>query len=314
VIGKKLFSEFRFLLIRFDAVDDADLDAADDPRQRRLQYRRRGTRWAIGTREIELAQNFDSTVAASTRCASGCCSKPVVGQRPALERLRHLHVHQRRLQAGTPRRIRFASAIRWSSTRRQGRMVLQDDFRPCKTLQLSAGLRQEVQTQVDSKWNFAPRGAFTWNATKKTTVRGGYGIFYDWYDSALYEQTIRVDGTHQIDVIVQNPGFPVIEGGGNRLPASIIRSSSLDQPIIQQASIGLERPLAAWADFRTDYMWTRGSNTLRSINVNAPVKWRPPGSDGRQHHRDPVERQARLGSLHRWRERALHPAPHPSAW
>ncbi len=35
--------------------------------------------------------------------------------------------------------------------------------------------------------------------------------------------------------------------------------------------MGLERPLAAWADFRTDYMWTRGSNTLRSINVNAPV-------------------------------------------
>ena len=102
-------------------------------------------------------------------------------------------------------------------------------------------------------------------------MRGGYGIFYDWYDSALYEQTIRVDGNHQVDVIVQNPAFPVIDGGGTRLPASVIRSASLDQPIIQQASIGLERPLAAWADFRTDYMWTRGSNTLRSVNVNAPV-------------------------------------------
>ena len=148
---------------------------------------------------------------------------------------------------------------------------LQDDFRPARTLQVSVGLRQEIQTQVDSKWNFAPRAAVTWNATKKTTVRGGYGIFYDWYDSSLYEQTIRVDGNHQIDVIVQNPGFPAIEGGGARLPASIIRSASLEQPLIQQASVGLERPLAAWADFRTDYMWTRGSNTLRSINVNAPT-------------------------------------------
>jgi hypothetical protein len=148
---------------------------------------------------------------------------------------------------------------------------LQDDFRPAKSLQVSLGVRQEIQTQVDSKWNFAPRAAMTWNATKKTTVRGGYGIFYDWYDSALYEQTIRVDGTHQIDVIVQNPGFPVIEGGGTRLPASVIRAASLDQPIIQQASIGLERPLATWADFRTDYMWTRGSDSLRSVNVNAPV-------------------------------------------
>jgi hypothetical protein len=96
--------------------------------------------------------------------------------------------------------------------------------------------------------NLAPRAAFTWNATKKTTLRGGYGIFYDWYDAGLYEQTIRVDGEHQVDVIVQNPGFPVLEGGGARLPASVIRAASLDQPTIQQASVGLERPLAAWAD------------------------------------------------------------------
>ena len=68
----------------------------------------------------------------------------------------------------------------------------------------------------------------------------------------------------------------MIEGGGTRLPASVIRSASLQQPVIQQASVGLERPLAAWADFRTDYMWTRGSNTLRSINVNAPVDGTPP--------------------------------------
>ena len=85
---------------------------------------------------------------------------------------------------------------------------LQDDFRPSRNLQLSLGVRQEIQTQVDSKWNLAPRAAFTWNATKTATVRGGYGIFYDWYESGLYEQTIRVDGEHQVDVIVQNPGVP----------------------------------------------------------------------------------------------------------
>ena len=71
-------------------------------------------------------------------------------------------------------------------------------------------------------------------------------------------------------MIVQNPTSRSATATGTRLPASVIRSASLEQPIIQQASVGLERPLAAWADFRTDYMWTRGSNTLRSINVNAP--------------------------------------------
>ena len=39
---------------------------------------------------------------------------------------------------------------------------LQDDFKLSKNLQASVGVRQEVQTQVDSKWNLAPRGAFTW--------------------------------------------------------------------------------------------------------------------------------------------------------
>src|SRR5690606_20743875 len=108
-------------------------------------------------------------------------------------------------------------------------------------------------------------------ASRTTTVRGGYGIFYDWYDSGLYEQTIMVDGEHMVDLVVEDPGFPAAEGGGTRLPASIIRSSSLTQPLIQQASIGLERQLTSWAQLRTDYMWTRGTNTLRSVNVNAPV-------------------------------------------
>ncbi|HVG84314.1 MAG TPA: hypothetical protein VM820_07335, partial [Vicinamibacterales bacterium] len=117
----------------------------------------------------------------------------------------------------------------------------------------------------------APRAAFTWTASRKTTVRGGYGIFYDWYDANLYEQTLRVDGQRQYDIIVEDPGFPVISGGGTRLPSSVIRAASLDQPVIQQASLGLERPLTTWAGLRMDYMWTRGSNTLRSVNVNAPA-------------------------------------------
>ena len=175
---------------------------------------------------------------------------------------------------------------------------------------MSVGLRQEIQTQVDSKWNLAPRAAFTWNATKKTTVRGGYGIFYDWYDSALYEQTIRVDGNHQVDADRPEPGFPVIEGGGNRLPASMIRSASLEQP---RDPTGVGRPRAAahgvgrlphrlHVDARQQH--------ARSVNVNAPTQRCPARSGGGQRHRDPVERQARVGSRYRGLQRALHPTPH----
>ncbi|MEZ5419691.1 MAG: carboxypeptidase-like regulatory domain-containing protein [Vicinamibacterales bacterium] len=149
---------------------------------------------------------------------------------------------------------------------------VQDDFRLSKNLQASLGLRQELQTNLGDKWNLAPRAAFTWTV-KKTNVRGGYGIFYDWFEAQTYEQTVRVDGVRQIDEVILNPTFPVTAtSGGTRLPASRIQAAaSLTQPIVQQASIGFDKNLREWMGVRADYMWTRGYNQFRSVNVNAPV-------------------------------------------
>jgi hypothetical protein len=152
----------------------------------------------------------------------------------------------------------------------QAGWYLQDDIRLTKSFSVGLGVRQEWQTTVDDKWNVAPRAAFTWNVNRTSVVRGGYGWFYDWFDSNLYEQTLRVDGTHQVDLVVTNPGFPVAGGQGVSLPPSVIRSASLTQPLVQQASAGVERPITPWMGLRADYMWTRASHALRSINVNAP--------------------------------------------
>lgn len=274
VIGKKVFSEFRFSLI------DSTLSTTPDSLLPTVRVNDAFTAGGAGqmgdrhAREIEIAQNFDFSIGrkhsmrAGVLFESGWWDSDQRSNATGTYTFTSLDAYN----AGTPATyaIRVGDPLVKYEQTKAG-WFLQDDFRPARSLQVSLGLRQEIQTQVDSKWNFAPRAAFTWNATKKTTMRGGYGIFYDWYDSGLYEQTIRVDGEHQVDVIVQDPGFPVVEGGGARLPASVIRSASLQQPTIQQASVGIERPLAAWADFRTDYMWTRGRSTLRSINVNAPT-------------------------------------------
>ncbi|MEO7132936.1 MAG: TonB-dependent receptor [Vicinamibacterales bacterium] len=273
VIAKKVFSELRLSLI------DSTLSTnpmSTLPTIRVNEAFNAGGAGQMGdrhARELEVAQNIDLSIGRKHSMRAGMLLE--AGWWDSSQRSNafgsYTFTSLDAFNAGLPSTyaIRIGDPL-VDYTQFKAGWFVQDDFRPIKTLQVSAGLRQEIQTQVDSKWNLAPRAAVTWNATKKTTVRGGYGIFYDWYDSALYEQTIRVDGNHQIDVIVQNPSFPAIEGGGTRLPASIIRSASLDQPVILQASVGLERPLAAWADFRTDYMWTRGSNALRSINVNAP--------------------------------------------
>ena len=56
------------------------------------------------------------------------------------------------------------------------------------------------------------------------------------------------------------------------LPPSLIQlGPDLSQPTIHQASIGYERPLKTFGQFRTDYMMTRATDTFRSINVNAPL-------------------------------------------
>ena len=274
MIGKKVFSELRFSLI------DSTLSTSSSstlPTIRVNEAFNAGGAGQMGdrhAREIELAQNFDFTIGRKHSMRAGVLVE--AGWWNSDQRTNAFGTYTftslDAFKAGVPATytIRIGDPVVDYSQVKAG-WFIQDDFRPSRTLQLSLGLRQEIQTQVDSRWNLAPRAALTWNATRTTTVRGGYGIFYDWYDAGIYEQTIRVDGNHQVDVIVQNPGFPVTEGIGTRLPASVIRAGSIEQPIIHQASVGLEKPLTPWADFRTDYMWTRGYNTLRSVNINAPV-------------------------------------------
>lgn len=274
VIGKKVFSELKF---EINNSVNTTLPGSILPTIRVNDAFTNGGAGQSGersAREIEIAQNFDFTIGRKHSLRAGLLFE--TGKWDSTQRSNgngtYVFTSIDAYNAGVPSTysIRVGDPLVDYSQTKAG-WFLQDDFRPSKTLQLSLGLRQEIQTQVSSTWNLAPRAAFTWNATKKATLRGGYGIFYDWYESNVYEQTIRVDGIHQIDEIVQDPGFPVVDGGGTRLPASLIRAASLGQPIIQQASIGLQRPLASWLDFRGDYMWTRGSDSLRAVNVNAPT-------------------------------------------
>ena len=66
-------------------------------------------------------------------------------------------------------------------------------------------------------WNLAPRGGVTWSPFKngKTTVRAGGGLFYEWLDADTFEQTLRVDGTRQQDLVIVNPGYPDPFAGGD---------------------------------------------------------------------------------------------------
>ena len=180
-------------------------------------------------------------------------------------------------QAGKPtqftQRIGDASV---SYSQYQAAWYIQDDYRLKKNLTISYGVRQELQTNGPGKFNLAPRFGFVWSPFKKgnVTVRGGSGVFYDWLGSQTYEQTLRVNGERQRDLIVSNPGFPnpFIGGVQSIPPASRIQlDPELQQPYIIQSSIGLETTALKLVRLTTNYQYQRGVHMLHGINLNSPI-------------------------------------------
>ena len=168
----------------------------------------------------------------------------------------------RQRQGGTP--VTFAQY--------QLGLYAQDDWTISKKLSLSLGVRQELQNTLGDRLNLAPRVGFTW-APSKWTVRGGWGIFNDWYDSSVYEQTLLVNGDNQSDLVILRPGYPDPFDGAvaSVLPPSIVAAASgLTMPHLSQSSVGVER---SWGDLRVQasYMAQRSLSQLRSRNTNAPA-------------------------------------------
>ncbi len=154
---------------------------------------------------------------------------------------------------------------------------IQDDVRIARSLSMSFGVRQELQTHVDDHLNLAPRFGATWSPRKNgaTTFRGGVGIFYDWYDTQVYEQTLRVNGTRQQDIVVQNPGFPdpLASGDVIVLPSSrYVQAPDLRLPPTLRTNIGMEQMVGRYGRLMVSYGYSRGRDLFRSHNINAPLE------------------------------------------
>lgn len=154
-----------------------------------------------------------------------------------------------------------------------------DDVRLKKNLTIGFGLRHEWQSHVDDPWNLAPRVGFAWApfAGGETTIRGGAGMFYDWYDASTYEETLQVDGTRVQELTIRNPGFPDPFAGGeiDALPRGRVQQAAeLRLPVIQRAALAVERRLGDAVRVNTEYEFQSGRHLLRGRNVNAP------GADG----------------------------------
>ena len=159
-----------------------------------------------------------------------------------------------------------------------------DEFRVHRDFALGLGVRNETQSRIEDKWNLMPRLGFTWApfGSQRGAVRGGYGIFYDWYESNLYDQTLRVNGISVRDIRVtclEANGYcsgidvndPLSPGLRTTASGRIQAHPDLQMPKVHQASISYDRQLSANMTLQTSYQMLRGRNQMRARNLNVPV-------------------------------------------
>ncbi|MPZ18776.1 MAG: hypothetical protein GEV06_12805 [Luteitalea sp.] len=152
-----------------------------------------------------------------------------------------------------------------------------------KNLRLGVGLRHELQSQVDDWTNFGPRASVAWTPggkQGKTTLHSGFGVSYDWYGANIYEQTLRVDGTRQRDLIVSDPAWPDPFASGAEPAVSVTgriqAAEALVMPATRRISVGVEHALTTALQVQVNAFGEATSSRFRSLNVNLPVDGQRP--------------------------------------
>jgi hypothetical protein len=204
-------------------------------------------------------------------------------------------------------------------------LFAQDDWRASRNLTLNFGLRYELDTNLNNNsWyanrnplvqsfyrgerrrdvnNFAPRVGFNWaTGDGKTSVHGGYGIYYDRITLQIASLERGLDGralaieVRAGNVLTDQNGAPIfIDPATGRFrpfaPTSAnpftgfvlpgagasginIIDNNLQNPMVQQFNFGLQRELLRDLVVRADYVHNFGTHFIigRTIGVvNNPV-------------------------------------------
>lgn len=237
------------------------------------------------TQRFELADNFDFNVGTRHQMRVGFL----------LEGSRFTNFDERNkagtwtyrtledYRAGRPQQFsQRLGTIDTEFTQYQGGFYWSDEFRMHRDFTLGMGVRNEMQSRIDDRLNLMPRFGVTWApfGSQRSAIRGGYGLFYDWYESSLYDQTLRVNGINVRDIRVTCDEFNSYCANFDvNDPTSAVRSvpsgrvqahPDLKMPHVHQASISYDRQLNSNMTLQTSYQMLRGRNQMRSRNINAP--------------------------------------------
>jgi hypothetical protein len=122
---------------------------------------------------------------------------------------------------------------------------------------------------------------------KSTVLRAGFGLFTQNVDRYYEDTLLRMDGTRQYEIVVENPSYPdpfQTSEGEIVPPASRrVRAEDLRAPYSINTSIQIERSFPKNLFVTASYDYHRGLHVLRSRNLNAPLPGeteRPDPSEG----------------------------------
>jgi hypothetical protein len=155
-------------------------------------------------------------------------------------------------------------------------IFFQDDWRLRPDFTLSLGLRYEGQNRISDHADFGPRVAFAWAVNGKgkpanTVIRGGYGWFFDRFQSTNVLQAIRQNGINQQQFVIKNPSpdGAISATASEAAPTTYSIAPNLTAPVNMQAAIGVEHKIGKNITVSSTYINSRGLHQLYSDNINA---------------------------------------------
>jgi hypothetical protein len=178
-------------------------------------------------------------------------------------------------EAGRPRSYtRRLGDPRVSYTNVQAGIYVQDDIKVRKGLTVTGGVRYEAQTHVPDALNVAPRIGFTWAPFKngKTTLRGSWGVFYDWLSTGTYSQTLQIDGFRQRELNIFSPSYPDPGEVGAAPPTNrYLLAEDFVMAHAQRMSAGIAQTISRRISTNVLYSLGYRYSLLTGRNLNAPV-------------------------------------------
>jgi hypothetical protein len=138
--------------------------------------------------------------------------------------------------------------------------------------------------------NFAPRVGVVYQVDENTSLRGGFGIFYNLFDRVGSEDQLALNlpglvnksitQTSGSPVFIYSQGYPAgflnapnLDPSAGQLGAVRVRAVDQNDPatMIKQVSFGGQREFPAAVVVSADFVYTRGSNLATLVNLNQPL-------------------------------------------